>query len=244
MNKIILSTILLVCIGCSPKKNILNISNKVYKLAFFDDFKGERLDTSMWEYRTDSKHWSTQLANNVEIKNGFLYLNLKKEKALDKDYTGAGIISKSTFRYGYYEAKLKIPEGTGWHTSFWLMRYNDSSAEIEIDIFENDSKHPDSYEIALHTFPGGHVSVFGQTVQTSNINKEFVVLACEYTPNYVKYYMNGKEVKNLDTSNFPKGPVNIKMTSIASWLGGTKSVDDTKLPSTAIFDYVKYYKLN
>ena len=37
-------------------------------------------------------------------------------------------------------------------------------------------------------------------------------------------------------------PVNIKMTSIASWLGGTKSVDDTKLPSTAIFDYVKYYK--
>jgi hypothetical protein len=81
-------------------------------------------------------------------------------------------------------------------------------------------------------------------VQTANINKEFVVLACEYTPNYVKYYMNGKEVKNLDTSNFPKGPVNIKMTSIASWLGGTKSVDDTKLPSTAIFDYVKYYKLN
>ena len=75
MNKIILSTILLVCIGCSLKKNILNISNKVYKLAFFDDFKGERLDTSIWEYRTDSKHWSTQLANNVEIKNGFLYLD-------------------------------------------------------------------------------------------------------------------------------------------------------------------------
>ena len=65
----------------------------------------------------------------------------------------------------------------------------------------------------------------------------------KYTPNYVKYYMNGKEVKNLDTSKLPKGPVNIWMTSIASWLGGTKSVDDSKLPGTAIFDYVKYYEL-
>jgi len=243
MNNIILSTLLLICIGCSAAEDKLNIGNNAYKLAFFDDFKGERLDTNKWQYRTDSRHWSTQLASNVEIKNGFLYLNLKKEEVLDKNYTGAGIISKETFQYGYYETRLKIPEGTGWHTSFWLMRHNDPSAEIEIDILENDSKHSDSYEIAFHTYPGGHVSVFGQTVRTADMSQEFVVLACEYTPSCVKYYMNGKEVKNLETSKLPKGPVNIWMTSIASWLGGTKSVDEMKLPSAAIFDYLKYYKL-
>ncbi|WP_395089671.1 GDSL-type esterase/lipase family protein [Armatimonas sp.] len=40
-------------------------------------------------YRTDSKHWSTQKPENVTVKDGFLWLELKKEDAGDKHYTGA-----------------------------------------------------------------------------------------------------------------------------------------------------------
>src|SRR5581483_590648 len=39
-------------------------------------------------------------------------------------HTGGGIISRRTFGYGYYEARLRIAAGSGWHSSFWMQRYN------------------------------------------------------------------------------------------------------------------------
>ncbi len=248
INKVILYFALLMLLGCNGRKDVLKIGNNEYKLIFVDDFNGTALDTNKWVYRTDSKHWSTQLTKNVDVNNGYLFLNLKKEKSLDKDYTGAGIISVDTYRYGFYEARLKIPDGQGWHTSFWLMK-NDGfgtkaiNAEIEIDILENDSKHPNFYSIAFHKWLGGHVSVFGKKIVTPNMSNEFVTVACEYTPKYIIYYMNGEKVRYLDISDFKQGDVNIWLTSIASWLGGTDSVNELKLPGKAIFDYVKYYKL-
>lgn len=244
--QIYLITLLSFFTACSkhtmPVKSHKEINGNKYELLFYDNFDGNKLNTKLWKHRTDNKHWSVQRADNVELKNGHLVLLLKKEKAEDKNYTGSGIISKETFQYGYYEARLKIPSGAGWHTSFWLMRHNDTTAEIEIDILENDSKHPNTYEIAFHTYPGGHKSIFGKSVKTPNMTEEFVLLGCEYTPEYVKYYRNNEQVKFLDISEYKHGPVNIWLTSIASWLGGTKQVDDTKLPGKAIIDYVKFYK--
>ncbi len=92
-----------------------------YRLKFADEFNGKKVNTKKWLYRTDSKHWSTQLPANVVVKEGILHLDLKKEKADDKQCTGAGIISAEPFHFGYYEARMKIPPGAGWHTSFWLM---------------------------------------------------------------------------------------------------------------------------
>ena len=229
-----------------PKKIVL--SDNTYELNFSDEFDGETIDTEKWTFRKDSKHWSTQKKENVELKDGFLNLNLKKEKALDKEYTGGGIISIDTFSYGYYEARLRIPDGAGWHTSFWLMKYGNGDtstdfSKIEIDILENDSKQFNGYEIAFHKYVGGHKSVFGQHVPVPNMNEQFNVIACEYTADFVKYYINGEQVKRLDISKIEQGDVNIWATSIASHLGGTKMVDDNKLPTAATFDYIRYYKL-
>lgn len=79
-----------------------------------DEFNGDSLDTSKWVYRTDSKHWSTQLPQNVSLRDGRLILAVKKEEAGSKHYTGSGVISKEAFRYGYYEARFKVPPGAGW----------------------------------------------------------------------------------------------------------------------------------
>ena len=240
--------LILVSFSCLAQNSEIDLNGKTYSLAFFDEFNTEKIDESKWTYRTDSKHWSTQQKRNVEVKNGFLKLNVKKERSLGKEYTGAGIISIDTFKYGYYEARLKIPKGDGWHTSFWLMKHNrlgntlPSTTEIEIDILENDSKNSNGYEIAFHKWINGHTSVFGQHVETPNMNKKFVIAACEYTADYVKYYVNGKEIKELDLTDLPTGSVNIWLTSIASHLGGTESVNDKELPSAAIIDYVRYYQ--
>src|SRR4051812_7064185 len=73
-----------------------------YTLAWSDEFD-RSLDLAQWDFRTDSKHWSTQLPANVSVHDGVLWLALRKEKAGDKEFTGAGVISKRAFHYGYYE---------------------------------------------------------------------------------------------------------------------------------------------
>lgn len=227
------------------------------RLIWSDEFNGASLDTSLWDYRMDSKHWSKQKPENVEVSNGTLKLHLKKEDADDKRYTGAGVISKATFRYGYYEARLKIPPGGGWHTSFWMMRHNrkgDTNPEAacqELDVIENDSIHQTSYEVNIHRWKDGHVPFGGKKVETPNLSADLHVFGCEFTPETVRYFFDGKLVRTFDITKavdkegkewpFPHGDQNIWLTSIASHLGGTKSVDDSALPAMAEFDYVRFF---
>ena len=70
---------------------------------------------------------------------------------------------------------------------------------------------------------------------------EFHVWGCEFTPQRIDYYFDGRLVQSLDATVIPLGPHNIWLTSVAAPLGGTKSVDDSKLPAVAEFDYVRYF---
>ncbi len=97
-----------------------------YALAWSEEFDGTTLDATKWVCRTDSKNLSTQKPDNVVVKDGLLRLILKKEEAGGKNYTGGGIISLPAFKHGYYEARIKMPAGDGWHNSFWLMKHDGS----------------------------------------------------------------------------------------------------------------------
>ena len=79
-----------------------------YELAWAEEFDGTVLDKGKWGYRTDSKHLSTQKPENVSVTNGVLRLQLKKEAAGGKNYTGAGIVSREEFKYGYFEVRMKM----------------------------------------------------------------------------------------------------------------------------------------
>lgn len=219
------------------------------KLKFQDDFNGKKLNIKKWDYRTDSKHWSKQLPENVSIKDGFLYLEAKKQNADTMKYTGSGIISKKAFRYGYYESRFKIPDGKGWHTSFWMMFHDGSGgtatkdAYQELDVCENDSKEPFGYACNVHNWYGEHSSIGGKKIETSDLSKDFHVWGCDFSATEVFFYFEGKLVRTVDVRNLELRDNHIWLTTIASWLGKTDAVDENKLPSAAIFDYVKFYEL-
>jgi len=220
-----------------------------YTLAWSDEFDGQKLDAGKWVYRTDSKMWSTQKPENVTVADGRLSLHVKKEDAGDKHYTGAGVISKQAFKYGYYESKFKVPPGAGWHTSFWMMRHDgkggtDPKATVqELDVCENDSVKLTSYGVNVHQWnPGPHKSLGGKSVKTPDLSADFHVWGCEFTPETVKYFFDGKLVQTVDATKFPHGEQHIWLTTIASSLGGAKKVDDTQLPAAAEYEYVRYYE--
>jgi len=218
-----------------------------YQLVWSDEFDGPRVDTSQWRYRTDSKHWSTQKPENVSVSDGNLVLTLKKEKAGGKDYIGAGVISKMSFRFGYYECCFRIRAGKGWHSSFWMMGYDGAGGTgtgktaLELDVIENDSIDLTSYGVNLHKWLGEHVSYGHKKVKVSPPLSSFHVFGCEYTPSEVKYFLDGEVVQTVDVSTLPHGNLSIWLTSIASQLGQTDRVDDSKLPGHVEYDYVRFY---
>jgi beta-glucanase (GH16 family) len=220
-----------------------------YKLAWSDEFNGNTLDTNKWNFRTDSRMWSTQLPENVSVRDGKLILTVKKQDVGGMHYTGAGVISKQTFKYGYYEARFKVPPGAGWHTSFWMMKHvgkGDTDSEIaaqELDVCENDSVKPASYAVNVHKWnPKPHIMLGTKSVPTPDLSADFHVWGCEFTPQTVRYFFDGKLVQTVDVSKFQHSEQNIWLTTIASNLGGTKAVDDAKLPAAAEYDYVRYYE--
>jgi beta-glucanase (GH16 family) len=175
-------------------------------------------------------------------------LGVKKESLRGKKYTGSGVISKRLFKYGYYEARFRVPPGAGWHTSFWLMKHDSQGgvdtkgARQEIDICEQDSVNLRAYSLNLHDWEGTHKSYGHKIVKSEDLSAAFHVFACEFTATHIRYYFDGKLVQEMDATRLNHGDHNIWLTSIASHLGGTKTVDDSKLPSAAVYDYVRFYE--
>jgi lysophospholipase L1-like esterase len=219
-----------------------------YTLAWADEFDGTTLDTARWLYRTDTRYWSTQTPANVAVREGFLWLECKQEKSAKSDYTAGGVISRQVFRHGYYEARFKVPPTKGWHTSFWMMHHAgaDPKAHLgsrqEIDVCENDSITPLSYGANLHIWHPAHKGHGHRTVHTPDESADFHVWGCEFTPEKVTYYFDGRIVNTVDAHLVPDhGDMSIWLTVIASPLGKTDSVDESRLPVYAVFDYVRFY---
>ncbi len=221
------------------------IARQNYHLVFSDEFKGNTLDESKWQYRIDHKAQSTQLPANVSVYGGVLHLAVKKEDSGGKHYTGSGIISKKEFQYGYYEARFKTPPGEGWHTSFWTMHYKgydtDPKTSLqEIDICEQDSnKSHSGYSTGVIAWnsPLPNKNIGRIRVKTPDLFSEFHIWGAEFTPKVVKMYFDGKLVDTIDVSRVKQGPQSIWLTV----LGYRGKIDDSQLPSEARFSYVRFF---
>lgn len=234
------------CLLILPIAAVIAAPPEGYQLKWADEFEGSKLDMKKWGHRTDSKHWSTQLPANVTVAEGNLVLNLRKERAGDKEYSGAGVISRDAFRFGYYESRFRIDAGKGWHSSFWMMGHDGSGGtgtaktQLELDVIENDSIDLSLYRVAVHKWPDPHKVLGHIPVKTSSL-AEYHVFGCLYTPEQVVYYLDGQEVQTVDVSGLPHGTLHIWLTSIASHLGPTDRVDESRLPGRVLYDYVRFY---
>ena len=113
----------------------------------------------------------------------------------------------------------------------------------ELDVCENDSFRLTNYGVNVHRWnPQPHISQGDKNVPAPNLAAAFHTFGCEFTPEKVKYYFEGKLVQTVAVTNFSHGEQHIWLTTIASSLGKTKAVDDAKLPAAAEFDYVRFYE--
>lgn len=227
-----------------------------YKLKWVDEFDGPTLNLDKWMYRTDVKMDSSQRPENISIEDGKLIIHLRKEDHRGKNYTGGGVISKQRFRYAYYEARVQMHGGSGWHQSVWSMFAGDGSTTFpeqmrtEIDGMEFDSDVPWKGHMGLIKWqgpgksssatctPGVYRSALGFDASAG-----FHTYGFEWSEKNVRYYLDGdlRCVLAYPPSDGEHGFINFWLTAIAyQKLSGT--IDEAKLPGRMVIDRAAVYE--
>ena len=247
-----------------------------YLLVYQDEFNLGVLNTNDWYFRA---HEVPRLGGygkkeNVSVVTedgiGMLKVAYTREDVDgdgQTDPVGGGVISTTTFGYGYYEARIKFyDEAVGFHQSFWthgLAKYSTYSADylynedalndrvpwkntaLEIDGIELDSNYNKGgcnfhwHIPELSTPDNAHVSFNASYMDTD----EWVIIGFEWVPGTVVYYVDGVERHRFayDANDQRFSPQEVWLTGLANnsdWWGG-----DGYPGSNAAMrvDYFRYY---
>lgn len=114
-------------------------------------------------------------------------------------------------KYGYFEARIKIPSHTGTFPAFWLhhqKRKYEGSRRSEIDIMENLGHAPWYIYNTFHYFTnvsatyGGEGKQLkpqpdGQIFNGTNYSENYHTYAVEWAPGRVTWFIDGEKVSEL-----------------------------------------------
>jgi beta-glucanase (GH16 family) len=236
-----------------------------YALIWNDEFDSDtnRLpDSALWYFETGDHGWgNNELQNYVAgvdgsdtcalVSGGVLKIIAKKK--------GGKVISirmnsEKSWTYGYFEARLKLPQGKGTWSAFWMLPQNIRSwpAGGEIDIMEEVGYQPNRVSSSIHCQAYNHAAGTGKTgaqyVETAET--DFHVYAVEWTDDCIRGFVDGN--MHLEFRNDGKGnkdtwpfdvPFYLKLNLAwgGNW-GGYEGVDESKLPAVYEIDYVRVYQ--
>ena len=231
-------------VAIAPTASLADPPTSQYGLAWEETFSGTSVDTSRWNFRTDVKALSAQLPANAVIDNGQLSLLMKQENVSGKSYTGAGVISKQLFGYGYFEVRAKNTTNTGWHNSFWMMAGDGSDTfaagrYLEIDQAEIETADRTHIPSGLQIWNGqpGSTTIAGPRCATYNAGTDLTAAYHTYGADWregaIDFYFDGIKYCTIaySTTQYRQDPVNIWLTAIAYRtpvsVGGTPQYYDT-----------------
>lgn len=229
-----------------------------------DEFSGRSLKTEnwnviCWDAMKVNREWQRYTSENIEVKNGKLYITARKEGRENKagNYTSGRIESKGKreFLYGRIEARIKLPEGNGTWPAFWMLGVHRDRIGWpgcgEVDIMEHVASDPDVSLSAIHT-----LSSYGNTKNKGkrdfpNLAGKFRIFGVRWTPEKMEFYIDSPKnihytyspkVKNEKTWPFDHPMYLILNLAVGGVLGGKKGVDEKVFPQRMIIDWVRVYR--
>lgn len=234
-----------------------------YKLVWQDEFNGDSREPNSeeWYYETGNHGWGNKEIQNyiaghkgkdtcALVEDGKLKITLKK---VGDEILSIRINTKDSWQYGYFEGRLKLPKGKGTWPAFWMLPDNMKSwpDEGEIDIMEHVAYDPNVIHSTIHCAAYNH-KIGTQKAKQINIPtsmEEFHVYAVEWTPNYIKGFVDGKcyftffNDKKDDNTTWPfNKPFNLKLNLAWGGWGGAQGLDESALPTTYEIDYVRVFQ--
>jgi len=246
------------------------------KLVFVDDFNGNSLDFSKWDYAPewDRQGRSSWRDDMVSVNGGFLHLGFKrdpvlgaaksKNKALANNWIRSGAVRSQkkdgymlfSGGFGFYEARVKLPDINGIWGAFWLMSpsqwimTDEGVIGTEIDIVETFDNPRHVYNAALNWNGYGvnrkAVHSFASKLPDIDIfDGEFHVFALDWSPSEYIFYVDGQIFWRVDggvrfnNSGINQNPNYIKLTVESGEFSG--EIPDNFTTGEMLVDYVRVY---
>lgn len=241
-----------------------------WTLHWSDEFNKNGLpDSSIWSFDTagnaygwgnnELQYYTNKKPANAWVKDGILKITARKEKAGDKNYTSARLITKgkASFVYGRMEIRAKLPPGRGTWPAIWMLGENIGEAGWpacgEIDIMEHVGYEKDSIYGTIHSQTYNHVKGTQKTkaIFIKNPYTAYHVYSIEWTPDRMDFYVddqlyNSVQNEHLTEKEWPFDKPFFFILNLAvggNW-GGKMGVDEEIFPATMEVDYVRVYKKN
>ena len=233
-----------------------------------DDFDRPTVDPTKWNiygpnYWDKRTHWSKDnliLGGGVakfhfERKTGY-HNDDPKEKQTEYACGFLETYGKWAQRYGYFEARVKLPTVPGLWPTFWLMpdrgpaagpqwkRQDTGNGGMEFDIMEHLTRWgPHRYNIAWHWDGYGkqHTSLGSASNYVQADKDGFITPGLLWTPGLAVYYCNGKEIARWEDPRISnvQSSILIELTT-GGW--DNNAVDDAQLPADYLIDYVRVWQ--
>lgn len=235
-----------------------------YSLAWNDEFDADKVNTGKWRF----ENWAPGYVNNelqryvaggvlngnytAYIEDGVLKIRAMK---VDSQVISARMNTRKSWKYGYMEARINLPSGKGTWPAFWMMPDDQSDGWPkcgEIDIMEEVGYHPNYTSSSIHTQSYNHTINTQKTkeIYTAGAEGEFHVYACEWTPEELKFFVDGKQFfsfRNDGKGSVATWPFNkpfyitLNLAWGGSW-GGAQGVNENALPAIMQIDYVRVFQ--
>jgi len=180
------------------------IAGQGYGVVFSDDFN--LFDATAW----NDHQWyeSGPPAGAISVANGVLHLQSTRANGWNE--ANVATDRKKTWKYGYFEARIKWTGVQGAWPGFWLFseaqRDGQTSASLqtsEIDIMEGDGNYPNGYNTALHSNSSNMFGVPDQTCPSNNfhadlglgnLTTDWHTYGLLWTPTSITWYLDGRPI--------------------------------------------------
>ena len=234
-----------------------------YKLVWHDEFTDGTTLNNDWTHEVQSSGWVNNELQNYINSNSVTNLsdgklNITCYKGSDgKIYSGRVYAKVNTgWKYGYFEARIKLPKGKGTWPAFWMMpANNDYSANPwpgcgEIDIMEEVGVDANNISSTIHCskYNNSNTAIEHASKLVDTAESEYHVYACEWTSDFISFMIDGVLILKYNNQGTKEAwPFNTEFYPIlnlawgGAW-GGYKGVDETALPTTMKVDYIRVFQ--
>lgn len=231
------------------------------QITFQEEFDGTSVDTRKWQ----NKLWylPDNPLRNYSVANGKLTMWAQKNSDGSWRLEQRELATDGTFyqRYGYWEARIKLPAGQGMWPSFWLYNHENGAARPEIDVMEaysggdpnggwaNAAKQPTNYGATIHEPSVGYSNgprKLSESVAPAGIDlsADYHVYAVHWDAGGIQFFFDGKPLAPMATNV----PFSSRMYVILGlWLGSASGYPNDSTPQSSSagmeVDYVRVWAL-
>ena len=181
-----------------------------WKIIFEDNFDGTSLNADKWmsqiPWTRTHKGDAYDRAENLTVNDGLLTITAKAESYGGKSFTSGAIstgYSKFRFKYGYAEARIKMPSARGSWCNFWMLS-DGWPPEIDVVEYPLDSVSGDNNQLYryISNIHYGDSQSSMATHWKSNLSAGYHVYALDWRPWYIAYYFDNGFVRSLNDFSY------------------------------------------